>query len=143
MPKVRISEQCVFTSADGNRCMQPSAKEALTTLSKNNIDAYILLESISKDDAGKFLSDNKVPYSGLITQADNEDFDASVIPNKGFVIYRGDWTTTLSSLTQMLFGSERQSLSPQQKMDEDFKRYLQWAKPKKSSDSSDTVANSD
>ena len=74
MPKkVKVAESCVFTTSDGQHNLVDQAKEALTTLSKNKIDVYIVLDETSKDDAAKFLKDNSVPYKALITTDDKPE----------------------------------------------------------------------
>lgn len=133
--KVKIHEACIWVNDNGKLSLVTSAKEAITTLSKNQVDVYIFLHDTSKENAEKFLKDNDIPYKGIITTNDKDEkapkFDACILPEKGFIILRYDWDGALSSLTRMLYGENSPRLSPQQKMDDSFKRYLEWAKPKK------------
>ena len=114
MPKkVKVAESCVFTTSDGQRNLVDQAKEALTTLSKNKIDVYIVLDETSKDDAAKFLKDK---------------FDACVLPkDKGFIILRYSWSSVLSDIIDKLYGTEQPTLTPQQRMDDNWKDYVKWA----------------
>lgn len=135
MPKkVKVAESCVFTTSDGKHALVDQAKEALTTLSKNKIDVYIFLDDTSKDDAAKFLKDNNVPYKALINHDDKPDkgekpkFDACVLPNdKGFIILRYSWSSVLSDITEKLYGTEKPTLTPQQRMDDNWSDYVKWA----------------
>lgn len=134
MPKkVKVAESCVFITTDGKREVVPSAKEALTTLSKNKIDVIIFLTDTSKDDAAKFLKENDIPYKALVNDEDKPEdgkkptYDACVLPNKGIVVLRYGWDSALSSLVDIIYGDDKPMLTPQQKMDDKFKDYKSWA----------------
>lgn len=133
--KVKVTECCVITNDDkGQRSLVGSAREALTTLSKSNIDVTIFLESTDKDAAEKFLKENNVPYKDLLTREDYKDgkpprFDACIVGDDNVVMMRGDWKWTLNELADKLYdGREKQPhKSEQQKMDDKWKEYRHWA----------------
>lgn len=152
--KVKITENCIITSDDkGQRSLIGKAKEALTTLDKNKIDVYIVLDGTSKEDAEKFLKENNVPYKALMTmdeQKKDDKFDAFVVGDSNVVLLSGDWQWTLESIVDKLYNnSEKPSAqkSEQTKMDDKFKDYKHWADEanaarKKRRGESDTVASS-
>ena len=127
--RVKVTECCIITSDDkGQRSLVGNAKEALTTLSKNNIDVYIKLEAADKEAAEKFLKDNNVPYKGFVESKD-EKFDACIIGENNVVILRNDWQWALSELVDKLYDNSERKHHPseQQKMDDKFKEYKHWA----------------
>jgi len=130
--KVKITENCVITSDDkGQRSLVGKAKEALTTLDKNNIDVYILLDGTPKEDAENFLKENNVPYKALLTAEDKTDdkFDACVIGDNNVVLLSSDWQWTLESIVDKLYNNAEKppQKSEQKKMDDKFKDYKHWA----------------
>lgn len=131
--KVKVTEECVITSDDkGQRTLVGKAKEALTTMSKNKIDVYILLDGTSKEDAEKFLKENNVPYKELVTSEETKDtkFDACIMKEGNIVLLRDDWTWAMNNIVDELFSNrekEKQSESEQQKMDNKFSEYKKWA----------------
>jgi len=133
--KVKISECCIITNDDkGQRSLVGKAKEALTTLSKNNIDVYIYLENTDKDAAAAFLKENNVPYKELVNveefkEGSMPEFDACILGENNIVLYRNDWQWTLNQLVDKLYDNKEQEphQSEQQKMDDDFKNYKSWA----------------
>lgn len=131
--KVKVTEECVITSDDkGQRSLVGKAKEALTTMSKNKVDVYILLDGTPKEDAKKFLKDNNVPYKQLITSDEAKDmkFDACILKEGNIVLLRDDWTWAINSLVDELYSNrekEKQTESEQQKMDSKFSEYKKWA----------------
>lgn len=133
--KVKITECCVITSDDkGQRSLVGKAKEALTTLSKNNIDVTIFLESTDKEAAEKFLKENNVPFKALLSADDYKEggvpkFDACIIGDTNVVLLRNDWQWTLSELVDKLYDNSERKPHPseQQKMDDKFKEYKHWA----------------
>ena len=132
--KVKITENCIITSDDkGQRSLIGKAKEALTTLDKNKIDVYIVLDGTSKEDAEKFLKENNVPYKALMTmdeQKKDDKFDAFVVGDSNVVLLSGDWQWTLESIVDKLYSNgEKPAVqkSEQTKMDDKFKDYKHWA----------------
>lgn len=133
--KVKVTECCVITNDDkGQRSLVGSAKEALTTLAKGNIDVTIFLESTDKDAAEKFLKENNVPYKDLLIREDYKDgkppkFDACIVGDDNVVMMRGDWKWTLNDLADKLYdgGGKEPHKSEQQKMDDKWKEYKHWA----------------
>lgn len=130
--KVKITENCVITSDDkGQRSLVGKAKEALTTLDKNKIDVYILLDGTPKEDAENFLKENNVPYKELLTAEDKngEKFDACVIGDSNVVLMNSDWQWTMSQLVDKLYDNREKEPQPseQKKMDDKFKDYKHWA----------------
>lgn len=132
--KVKITENCVITSDDkGQRSLVGKAKEALTTLDKNNIDVVIVLNDTSKEDAANFLKENNVPYKELITmdeQKKDDKYDAFVVGDPNVILLSGDWTWTLESVVDKLYNNREKpeaQRSEQTKMDDKFKDYKHWA----------------
>lgn len=132
--KVKITENCVITSDDkGQRSLVGKAKEALTTLDKNNIDVVIVLNDTSKEDAANFLKENNVPYKELITmdeQKKDDKYDAFVVGDPNVILLSGDWTWTLESIVDKLYNNREKpeaQRSEQTKMDDKFKDYKHWA----------------
>jgi hypothetical protein len=132
--KVKITENCIITSDDkGQRSLVGKAKEALTTLDKNKIDITIVLDSTSKEDAEKFLKENNVPYTDLITmeeQKKGDNYDAFVVGDPNVILLSGDWTWTLESIVDKLYNNREKpeaQRSEQTKMDDKFKDYKHWA----------------
>lgn len=132
--KVKIMEACVITSDDkGQRSLVGKAKEALTTFSKNKIDVTIMLDKTSKEDAEKFLKENNVPYKELMTKEEYNEkepkFDACVIPDGNVVMLRDDWTWCMDNLVDKLYRKDEKPAqkSEQEKMDDKFKQYKEWA----------------
>ena len=133
--KVKVTECCVITTDEkGERSLVGSAKEALTTMSKNKIDVTIFLEKTSKEDAEKFLKENNVPYKELKNADDYKEgetpkFDAVVVGDDNIVILRGDWQWTLNDIVDKLYDNREKPVhkSEQQKMDDKFKDYKHWA----------------
>lgn len=128
---VKIHEKCIFTGTGGARALVASAKEALTTLDKNNVDVYIFLTDTPKDDAEKFLKEHQIPYHALVTKDDHGDMpekpDACVLPSEIRVIMFSQWNWTLDEIVRKLY-SEKEDKTEQEKMDDSFKKYLKWAK---------------
>ena len=131
--KVKVTEECVITSDDkGQRSLVGKAKEALTTMSKNKIDVYILLDGTPKEDAEKFLKENNVPFKELIAGDEAKDmkFDACVMKEGNIILLRDDWTWAISNIVDELYSNrekEKQTESEQQKMDNKFSEYKKWA----------------
>ena len=130
--KVKITENCIITSDDkGQRSLVGKAKEALTTLDKNKIDVYILLDGTPKEDAENFLKENNVPYKALLTADDKSDekFDACVIGDTNVVLLSSDWQWTLEAVVEKLYNNSEKppQKSEQAKMDDKFKDYKHWA----------------
>ena len=130
--KVKIMEPCVITTDDkGQLTLVGHAKEAITTLQKNKVDVTIKLDKVKKDDAEKFLKENNVPFTSLMSADEKTDakFDACVIPDANTVLLTGDWEWTLSRIVDKLYDKSERPLpkSDQQKMDEKFKDYKYWA----------------
>lgn len=133
--RVKITECCIITNDDkGQRSLVGKAKEALTTLSKNNVDVTIFLESTDKEAAEKFLKENNVPYKEIMTREDYKDkeppkFDACIIGENNVVILRGDWQWALNDLADKLYDNAERPAhkSEQQKMDDKWKEYKHWA----------------
>lgn len=132
--KVKITENCIITSDDkGQRSLVGKAKEALTTLEKNKIDVYIVLDNTSKEDAEKFLKENNVPYTELMTmdeQKKGDKFDAFVVGDPTVVLLSSDWQWTLESIVDKLYNTAEKpdvQQSEQTKMDDKFKDYKHWA----------------
>lgn len=132
--KVKIMETCVITTDDkGQRSLVGKAKEALTTFSKNKIDVTICLESSDKDAVEAFLKENNVPFKSLVTtpaeSSAGKGFDAVVIPDNNVVVLRDDWTWAMSNLVDKLYDEDNRppQKSEQEKMDEKFKDYRDWA----------------
>lgn len=127
--KVKVDERCIVASDDkGQRTLVANAKEALTTLSKNNIDVYIRVSDQDKDGVEKFLKDNNVPFKGVVTGADTSEYDATVIPQRGAVLFRGEWRFTIESIASALYDeSEKKTLTIQEKMDDSWDEYKKWA----------------
>ncbi len=133
--KVKISECCVITNDDkGQRSLVAGAKEALTTMSKNNVDVTVFLESTDKEAAATFLKENNVPYKELLNRDDYKDkqppkFDACVLGENNIVLFRSDWKWALNSIVDKLYdnGEKQTHVSEQQKMDEKWKEYKHWA----------------
>lgn len=131
--KVKVTEECVITSDDkGQRSLVANAKEALTTMGKNKIDVYILLNGTPKEDAEKFLKDSSVPYKELLTMEEAKDmkFDACVMKEGNIVLLRDDWTWAMNNIVDELYDNrekEKQTESQQQKMDSKFAEYKRWA----------------
>ena len=129
--KVKITECCVITDDDkGQRSLVGKAKEALTTLTKNKVDVYIVLEGTDKEAAEKFLKDNNVPFKDLLSreEAHEQKFDACVICDNKVVIMRGDWQWAMEQLVDKLYDTSEKEQHPseQQKMDDKFKDYKRW-----------------
>lgn len=132
--KVYMSECCVVTKDDkGQHTLVGKAKEALTTLSKKNIDVTILLEGSDKDSIEKFLKENNVPFSDLKPWSEmkqgEDKYDALVLGENNVILYRNDWTWTISDLVDKLYRKDEKPVhkSEQQKMDEKFNTYKHWA----------------
>lgn len=133
--KVKVTEECVITSDDkGQRTLVGKAKEALTTMNKNKIDVYIILDRTSKEDASNFLKENNVPYKELMTVEEMKDskpkFDACIIGESNVVLLDSDWAWTMSRLVDKLYDNreqQKQKESEQQKMDNKFSEYKRWA----------------
>lgn len=133
--KIKVTESCIITKDDkGKLSLVANAKEALTTLSKNNVDVYILLKETSKDDAAKLLKDNDVAYKELMTKEDFKDkeepkFDACVVGENNIVQLTYGWRSALDSLINILYGKNNsaQQESEQEKMDNSYKRYKHYA----------------
>ena len=129
---VKIHEKCIFTGNGDTRALVDRAKEALTTLSKNKVKVYIFLTNTSKDDAEKFLKEQKIPYTALITKDDTdgtpEKYDVCVLPRDGVVLFTSDWTWTLDDIARNLYGEHAAEKSDQEKMDDSWKQYLKLAK---------------
>lgn len=132
--KVYMSECCVLTTDDkGQRTLVGKAKEALTTLDKNNIDVTILLESTDKEAAEKFLKENSVPFKELKPwsemKKDEDKYDVLLLGENNVVLLRSDWEYTLDNIVDKLYGAEEKKphVSEQQKMDDKFKTYKHWA----------------
>ena len=90
-------------------------------------------EKTSKDDAEKFLKENNVPYKELLTEEEYRDekpkFNACIIPNNNVVVLRDDWTWAMNDLVDKLYddGNKPPQKSEQEKMDDKFKDYKDWA----------------
>ena len=134
--KVKITENCIITTDDkGQRSLVGKAKEALTTLDKNKIDVYILLDNTSKEDAEKFLKENNVPYKEMMTMEElktrdeKPKFDACIVGDSNVIVLQSDWQWTLSQLVDKLYDNREKEpqKSEQQKMDDRFKDYKHWA----------------
>lgn len=133
--KVKIDECCIITYDDkGQRSLVGSAKEALTTMAKNNIDVTVFLETTDKDAAEKFLNENNVPFKDMLSHEDLKDgkmpkFDACIITDNNVVVLRNDWKWCLNDLVEKLYGSREKEpqKSEQQKMDDKFREYKHWA----------------
>lgn len=132
--KVFMSECCVVTKDDkGQLSMVGKAKEALTTLSKNNIDVTILLEGSEKEAVETFLKDNSVPFKELKPWSEmkqgEDKYDALVLGENNIVLYRNDWDWTIDNLVDKLYRDSEKPphKSEQQKMDDKFKDYKHWA----------------
>lgn len=134
---VKVHEKCIFTGSGGTRALVAQAKEALTTLEKNKVKVYIFLSDTPKDDAEKFLKENKIPYTKLITKNDTEDipekYDVCVLPRDGIVLMSSNWKWTLDDIAHNLYGEHSNDKTEQEKMDDSWKDYLKFAK-KASSD---------
>lgn len=131
--KVYISECCVISNDDkGQRTMVGKAKEVLTSLSKNNIDVYIILESGDKEAVKKFLDENSVPFADIIAWSDMSDkkqYDALVLGDSNVVLLRDDWDWALDNLATVLYSGEdkKPHTSEQERTDNKFKDYRHWA----------------
>lgn len=132
--KVKIMESCVITSDEkGQRSLVGKAKEALTTFSKNKIDVTIVLDKTPKEDAEKFLKENNVPFKELMTDDELHEkkpkFDACIIPDGNVVVLHDDWTWCMDNLVDKLYRKSEKPAekSEQEKMDDKFKQYKQWA----------------
>ncbi|MBR0166149.1 MAG: hypothetical protein IJQ13_04645 [Prevotella sp.] len=131
--KVFISECCVVTKDDkGQLSMVGKAKEALTTMSKNNIDVTILLEDTDKEALEKFLKDNSVPFKETKPWEEmkkDDKYDALVLGSNNIVLYRNDWDWTVDDIVTKLYRNDEKPphKSEQQKMDDRFKDYKHWA----------------
>lgn len=132
--KVKIMESCVITSDEkGQRSLVGKAKEALTTFSKNKIDVTIVLDKTPKEDAEKFLKENNVPFKELMTDDELHEkkpkFDACIIPDGNVVVLRDDWSWCMDNLVDKLYRKSEKPAekSEQEKMDDKFKQYKQWA----------------
>ena len=131
--KVFISECCVVTKDEkGQLSMVGKAKEALTTMSKNNIDVTILLEGSNKESVENFLKENSVPFKELLPWSEmkkDEKYDALVLGENNIVLYRNDWDWTVDDIVNKLYRDSEKPphKSEQQKMDEHFKDYKHWA----------------
>lgn len=129
--KVKITECCIITNDDkGQRSLVGSAKEALTTLSKNKVDVYVLLEGSDKEAVEAFLKDNNVPFKEVVEKtADNEKYDAVVYGDNNIVVFRSDWQWTIDELVDKLYRRDEKPVhkSEQTKMDEKFADYKHWA----------------
>lgn len=129
--KVKITECCIITNDDkGQRSLVGSAKEALTTLSKNKVDVYVLLEGSDKEAVEAFLKDNNVPFKEVVEKtADNEKYDAVVYGDNNIVVFRSDWQWTIDELVDKLYRRDEKPAhkSEQTKMDEKFADYKHWA----------------
>lgn len=143
---VDIHEACVITKDDkGNLSLVGKAKEAITSMSKNKVAVNIVLCDNKKEDVEKFLNDNDVPFTSIRSEGGEgkgkeEKADVLVMPSSKVVILDGDWQWCLDRIVQRLWG-EKKTESPmneQQRMDEAMKKYIGWAKPKKT-DKSETI----
>nr|WP_297658404.1 hypothetical protein [uncultured Prevotella sp.] len=146
---VNVHEACVITKDDkGNLSLVGKAKEALTTLKKNKVSVNILLCDYTKDDVEKFLNDNNVPFASLYTKQETDKdgnttsvdppkADVTIMPSSKFITLRDDWQWCLDDVAHRLWGEKPKEApkSEQQSMDEAFKRYIDWAKPKKADNS--------
>lgn len=91
---INVHEACIITKDDkGNLSMVGKAKEALTSLQKNKVSVHILLCQSKKEDVEKFLTDNNVPFTSILTKEEakeaNSDKKAetpvTVVPSSQFV----------------------------------------------------------
>ena len=142
---INVHEACIITKDDkGNLSLVGKAKEALTSLQKNQVSVHVILCENKKDDVEKFLTNNNVPFASIITkeEAKKEKEDkktepeATVVPSSKFVTFDGDWQYCLDRIVKRLWGEKEKEApkSEQTRMDEAMKRYIEWAKPKKPSD---------
>lgn len=142
---INVHEACVITKDDkGNLSLVGKAKEALTTLQKNKVSVNILLCDNKKEDVEKFLGDNNVPFASLHAKQETDKdgntksvdppkADCSIVPSSQFLTLRDDWKWCMDEIAHRLWG-EKEEIAPkseQQGMDDAFKRYIDWAKPKK------------
>lgn len=139
--KVKVDEQCIITTDDkGQRTLVAAAKEALTTLSKNNVDVTVFLRDTPEDEARKFLESNNVPFTALLPcprlseksehtePSEKPKFDATILPAEGHVLLRYGWSNTLDNLVDCLYGSRTEhQQSEQDRMDQQYKQYREWA----------------
>ena len=139
---INVHEACIITKDDkGNLSLVGKAKEALTSLQKNQVSVHVILCENKKDDVEKFLTNNNVPFASIITKEEAKEDkktepDATVVPKSMFVMFDGNWQYCLDRIVQRLWGEKKQETpkSEQAKMDEAMKNYLEWAKPKKPGD---------
>lgn len=136
--KVTVTEGCVLTKDDkGKLSIVGNAKEALNTLSKNNIDVTIFLFSIKKDEAEKFLKENDVKYKNLedvedVKQKGFDKSDAYVMGEDNILIlnsrFGNSWRGIFDDLTQMFYGSRQpEPKTEQQKSDDAWTDYKKWS----------------
>lgn len=136
--KVKVDEHCIIATDDkGQRTLVTAAKEALTTLSKNNVDVTVFLRDTPEDEARKFLESNNVPFADLLScknlsekpaPSDMPKFDATILSAEGHVLLRYGWSNALDNLVDCLYGSRsEQQQSEQDRMDQQYKQYREWA----------------
>lgn len=136
--KVKVDEHCIITTdGKGQRTLVAAAKEALTTLSKNNVDVTVFLRDTPEDEARKFLESNNVPFTDMMSwprpseksePSEKPKFDATILPAEGHVLLRYGWSNTLDNLVDCLYGSRAEhQQSEQDRMDQQYKQYREWA----------------
>lgn len=131
---VNIQETCVITKDDkGNLSLVGKAKEVLTSMEKKKVTVNILINEGKKEEVEKFLKDNNVPYSSIITNGEDTNADVTVMPGSKVVTLDNDWSWCLENIVRRLWGEKRKEApkSEQEQMDSRMDDYIKWAKPRK------------
>lgn len=153
---INVHEACVVTHDDkGNLSLVGKAKEALTSLEKNKVSVHIVLDDGKKDDIEKFLTENNVPFTSIISKdeastpedgKDNkkdkkDDAAVCVVPSSKFVTLDNDWQWCLDRIVQRLWGKKKQEApkNEQQRMDDAMSKYIRWASPQKKNEGNSPI----